>query len=323
MSAEPADSPWQTVVEPASGDCYWWNTLTSETSWDRPAGAPPAPPPPRPADAADAAAGAVVDASGGELCGPDDAFDFADAGGGLCGPDDGFDYGDAGGALCGPDDAVFDGAAAGGMSGAGHAGYAGQGPRAFNAESDSDDSEEERIAFERDKVRMAWRYRCLWLGCGYLKAFVDRDLRPGLCHRIGQYCNISFCRASAPYRGLLFGIPYYVRCVACVSYPVPPFRGLVCCSAVPLTPYPSVVLNCTKPPSVPPHTHTPLTSSSAYQVAQFRHMLEEKSVPAFANWEKWLPKLVADARFLLLPKDDRRSVFTEYVKSRVRHVISV
>ena len=175
MSAEPADSPWQTVVEPASGDCYWWNTLTSETSWDRPPGAPPAPPPPRPADAADAAAGAappveavaptgaVVDASGGELCGPDDAFDFADAGGGLCGPDDGFDYGDAGGALCGPDDAVFDGAAAGGMSGAGHAGYAGQGPRAFNAESDSDDSEEERIAFERDKVRMAWRYRCLWL----------------------------------------------------------------------------------------------------------------------------------------------------------------
>ena len=72
-----------------------------------------------------------------------------------------------------------------------------------------------------------------------------------------------------------------------------------------------------------PRTHTPLTSSSAYQVAQFRHMLEEKSVPAFANWEKWLPKLVADARFLLLPKDDRRSVFTEYVKSRVRHVISV
>ena len=54
------------------------------------------------------------------------------------------------------------------------------------------------------------------------------------------------------------------------------------------------------------------------QVGQFKAMLGEVGVPAFAKWDKWLPKLAFDARFLLLPKDDRRAVFIEYVKSRVR-----
>ena len=118
-------------------------------------------------------------------------------------------------------------------------------------------------------------------------------------------------------------IPCVVSRVSCTPCHHSAVLRVVLPYLLPLSP--SVVLTC-KPlpcPRAHTHTHTHLTSSCVYQVAQFRRMLEEKSVPAFANWEKWLPKLVADARFLLLPKDDRRSVFTEYVKSRVRHVISV
>jgi hypothetical protein len=33
-------TPWEAVRDEASGDTYWWNKLTDETSWDRPAGAP-------------------------------------------------------------------------------------------------------------------------------------------------------------------------------------------------------------------------------------------------------------------------------------------
>ena len=251
-------SPWQTVVEPASGDCYWWNTLTSETSWDRPPGAPPAPPPPRPADAADAAAGAaapveavagaVVDASGEEICGPDDAFDFADAGGGLCGPDDGFDYGDAGGALCGPDDAVVDGAAAGGMGGPGHAGYAGQGPPpAFNEESDSDeDSEEERIAFERDKVRVALSMSVVgWCWCLMISLTAS--------DRSATYLSVVLLSPPTGYYSAsrILCVVSRVSCTPCHHSAV---WRVVLPYLLPLSP--SVVLTCKPLPCPRAHTHT-------------------------------------------------------------------
>ena len=33
-------TPWEVVRDEVSGDTYWWNKLTEETPWDRPAGAP-------------------------------------------------------------------------------------------------------------------------------------------------------------------------------------------------------------------------------------------------------------------------------------------
>ena len=43
-TAAPAAAPgtWDAVKDEASGDTYWWNTVTGETTWDQPPGAPAA-----------------------------------------------------------------------------------------------------------------------------------------------------------------------------------------------------------------------------------------------------------------------------------------
>ena len=33
-------SDWQAVKDESTGDHYWWNTVTNETTWDKPPGAP-------------------------------------------------------------------------------------------------------------------------------------------------------------------------------------------------------------------------------------------------------------------------------------------
>ena len=40
---------WNTAVDPASGNTYWYNVFTGETSWNPPGAPPPPPPPPQPA----------------------------------------------------------------------------------------------------------------------------------------------------------------------------------------------------------------------------------------------------------------------------------
>ncbi|XP_032367651.1 transcription elongation regulator 1-like protein [Etheostoma spectabile] len=47
-------------------------------------------------------------------------------------------------------------------------------------------------------------------------------------------------------------------------------------------------------------------------------MMLERGVSAFSTWEKELHKMVFDPRYLLLTSDQRKQVFEQFVKSRVK-----
>nr|XP_020472389.1 transcription elongation regulator 1-like protein isoform X2 [Monopterus albus] len=54
------------------------------------------------------------------------------------------------------------------------------------------------------------------------------------------------------------------------------------------------------------------------RMAHFREMMLERGVSAFSTWEKELHKIVFDPRYLLLTSDQRKQVFDQFVKSRVK-----
>ncbi|XP_018544230.1 transcription elongation regulator 1-like protein [Lates calcarifer] len=54
------------------------------------------------------------------------------------------------------------------------------------------------------------------------------------------------------------------------------------------------------------------------RIAHFREMMLERGVSAFSTWEKELHKMVFDPRYLLLTSDQRKQVFDQFVKSRVK-----
>jgi len=53
------------------------------------------------------------------------------------------------------------------------------------------------------------------------------------------------------------------------------------------------------------------------RVQQFKEMLAEKEVSAYATWEKELHKIVFDSRYLLLTSKERKDVYEDYVRERV------
>ncbi|XP_067344982.1 transcription elongation regulator 1-like protein isoform X2 [Channa argus] len=54
------------------------------------------------------------------------------------------------------------------------------------------------------------------------------------------------------------------------------------------------------------------------RVTHFREMMLERGVSAFSTWEKELHKMVFDPRYLLLTSDQRKQVFDQFVKSRMK-----
>ncbi|XP_067433420.1 transcription elongation regulator 1-like protein [Thunnus thynnus] len=54
------------------------------------------------------------------------------------------------------------------------------------------------------------------------------------------------------------------------------------------------------------------------RITHFREMMLERGVSAFSTWEKELHKMVFDSRYLLLTSDQRKQVFDQFVKSRVK-----
>ncbi|KAJ1141368.1 hypothetical protein NDU88_007701, partial [Pleurodeles waltl] len=50
----------------------------------------------------------------------------------------------------------------------------------------------------------------------------------------------------------------------------------------------------------------------------FKDMLLERGVSAFSTWEKELHKIVFDPRYLLLNSEERKQVFEQFVKTRIR-----
>ncbi|CAK6979424.1 transcription elongation regulator 1-like protein isoform X1 [Scomber scombrus] len=54
------------------------------------------------------------------------------------------------------------------------------------------------------------------------------------------------------------------------------------------------------------------------RITHFREMMLERGVSAFSTWEKELHKMVFDPRYLLLTSDQRKQVFDQFVKSRVK-----
>ncbi|XP_053547716.1 transcription elongation regulator 1-like protein [Bombina bombina] len=50
----------------------------------------------------------------------------------------------------------------------------------------------------------------------------------------------------------------------------------------------------------------------------FRSMLLERGVSAFSTWEKELHKIVFDPRYLVLNSDERKQVFDQFVKTRIK-----
>ncbi|XP_036402004.1 transcription elongation regulator 1-like protein [Megalops cyprinoides] len=62
------------------------------------------------------------------------------------------------------------------------------------------------------------------------------------------------------------------------------------------------------------HTTPPLE----VRVSHFRDMLLERGVSAFSTWEKELHKIVFDPRYLLLNSEERKQIFDQFVKMRVK-----
>lgn len=52
------------------------------------------------------------------------------------------------------------------------------------------------------------------------------------------------------------------------------------------------------------------------RMTEFRDMLLERSVSAFSTWEKELPKIVFDPRYLLLTQKERKQCFEKFVRTR-------
>ncbi|XP_044155105.1 transcription elongation regulator 1-like protein [Bufo gargarizans] len=50
----------------------------------------------------------------------------------------------------------------------------------------------------------------------------------------------------------------------------------------------------------------------------FRNMLLERGVSAFSTWEKELHKIVFDPRYLLLNSEERKQVFEQFIKTRIK-----
>ncbi|KAJ8360205.1 hypothetical protein SKAU_G00167300 [Synaphobranchus kaupii] len=64
----------------------------------------------------------------------------------------------------------------------------------------------------------------------------------------------------------------------------------------------------------PGHTKLPLD----VRISHFRDMLLERGVSAFSTWEKELYKMVFDPRYLLLSPDERKQIFEQFVKMRMK-----
>ncbi|XP_025252818.1 transcription elongation regulator 1-like protein [Theropithecus gelada] len=64
----------------------------------------------------------------------------------------------------------------------------------------------------------------------------------------------------------------------------------------------------------PPQILLPLEE----RVTHFRHMLLERGVSAFSTWEKELHKIVFDPRYLLLNSEERKQIFEQFVKTRIK-----
>lgn len=64
----------------------------------------------------------------------------------------------------------------------------------------------------------------------------------------------------------------------------------------------------------PPQTLLPLEE----RVTHFRDMLLERGVSAFSTWEKELHKIVFDPRYLLLNSEERKQIFEQFVKTRIK-----
>ncbi|KAJ8404855.1 hypothetical protein AAFF_G00332420 [Aldrovandia affinis] len=54
------------------------------------------------------------------------------------------------------------------------------------------------------------------------------------------------------------------------------------------------------------------------RIAHFRDMLLERGVSAFSTWEKELHKIVFDPRYLLLTSEERKQIFDQFVKARIK-----
>ncbi|XP_057362474.1 transcription elongation regulator 1-like protein [Manis pentadactyla] len=65
---------------------------------------------------------------------------------------------------------------------------------------------------------------------------------------------------------------------------------------------------------LPPQILLPLEE----RVTHFRDMLLERGVSAFSTWEKELHKIVFDPRYLLLNSEERKQIFEQFVKTRIK-----
>ncbi|XP_066521352.1 transcription elongation regulator 1-like protein [Hoplias malabaricus] len=54
------------------------------------------------------------------------------------------------------------------------------------------------------------------------------------------------------------------------------------------------------------------------RITHFRDMLLERGVSAFSSWEKELHKIVFDPRYLLLGPEERKQIFDQFVKARIK-----
>ncbi|NXA03258.1 TCRGL protein, partial [Sapayoa aenigma] len=61
-----------------------------------------------------------------------------------------------------------------------------------------------------------------------------------------------------------------------------------------------------------------LSPSLEERITHFRDMLLERGVSAFSTWEKELHKIVFDPRYLLLNSEERKQIFEQFVKTRIR-----
>lgn len=70
--------------------------------------------------------------------------------------------------------------------------------------------------------------------------------------------------------------------------------------------------------SLVPHPREVKLLPVELRIAHFKEMMLERGVSAFSTWEKELHKMVFDPRYLLLTSDQRKQVFDQFVKSRVK-----